>query len=1146
MTHPTHDPAPDAPSPAGPPANGPDADTPAAAAPAAHGPAATDPAAGATANPEPASEPAAPGPAVNGAASGDPATDGAPAAGPAASPATAGAAGADGPASTGPAAGGVPAKGRATAKSTATPPTGPVASGAAAGGAPADTGAMAGVPADRRASAGPTARGAAGDGPAADGAAVEGGGGDGAGGARSGAYAPAVDGPGPEPAPGTETAPGPRGARVPAPWVRTRVGTAPGAALALGVLVFVTAFLAAALPRAVDAYETGALRYAVRHAPAAGTVLELTAPQPGLGLPEAAREQALRAAPLAAVHARAAAALPAPLRAEPGQSAYGVRTTDPLAATDPWLPRPDAVPPRFTLAAPSGLAAHATVRTGRLPATTAPVTSGTRRLEAAVTTGTAAALRLRTGSVVHLVTGASGDDVLTVTVTGTVEPRTPEGSYWSATPLLRTAGLAAEKKGGTPAYHWEAALLLHPDAAPALLGTQAKPERYWQFAPATDGLTTRDTPAALRRIASLEGGPDLLRLRAVAGNTATLSTGLETVLAGHLTAREAVSGIVAPAAVGTAAVAAVVLAMAGSLTAARRRDELALLRARGASLTGIGTRLAGEAAVVAVPAAAAGLFAALLLTDGTGWLPATFAAAAVALLACAALPLPAVFRHRRPRAHGERDDLLTARPGRARTVAELTLLVLAAASLQALRGRDPAEAGGPLAAAAPVLVALTAALVLVRLYPVPLRWAARPARRLRGAVGFLALARAGRAPAAGVLPLLALLVALTTAALGGSVLAGVTDARDRAALLATGADVRVSTPGESRPLPAGTATAVGRVPGVREVTGVRIDRTATATADQKTTGRQTADRTTTGRHTTDQQTAGPSGDGPRALTLVGVEPAAYARLARRTGLGAFPATALGRSAGVLDAVASPGLAARLGGGPRRVATAGGDVTVRVVAVRPVTPAAPRGEFLLVDAAGLPGTGVTALLATGDPDPDALRAAAGGLPVRLRAAERAALTDTPLQRGAEGVYAAAVAAGAGYAAVALLLSLLRSAPDRTALLLRLRTLGLGARQGRALVLLEALPQTLLAAGGGVLTAWATVRLVAPGIDLTRLALAAAPALTPPPALPLRADAWALGLPAAGVVVLAALVAAAQSWRPGLRRTPSTTHGPGDTR
>ncbi|MFJ5553555.1 FtsX-like permease family protein [Streptomyces sp. NPDC093225] len=919
----------------------------------------------------------------------------------------------------------------------------------------------------------------------------------------------------------TAPAPRTRRTRTPAPWVRTRLRTSPAAALALAVLVLVTAFLAAALPRSVDAYETRALRHGIAHTPPAATVVELTAARPGLERPQADRERAVLPAPLAAVHTRALAALPAPLRADRAQSAYGVRTTEPLVGTDPWLPRPDVHPPTFTLAAQSGLAQHATVRSGRLPAAHGTVTAATRQVEAAASTDTAAALHLRPGSVVHL-TGRSGGEPLAVTITGIVTPVAPDGSYWSAVPELRTPGRAFRKSGVIPAPYWHGALLLAPDAAPVLLGTQGKPELYWHFAPATDGLTTRDTPALLSRIASLEGGPELLELRAVAGNTATVRTDLETVLTHQLTARRAIADLVAVAAVGTAAVAAVVLAMAGSLVAARRRDELALLRARGASLSGIGLRLLGESAVIALPAAALGLLAALLLVDGAARPTAVLAAVAVALLACAVLPLPAVLAHRRPRVHGERDDLATARPGRARTVAELTLLVLAAGALQALRGQAPG-AGGPSAAAAPVLVALAAALVLVRLYPLPLRWAARPARRLRGIIGFLALARAGRAPAAGVLPLLALLVALTTAALGGSVLAGVSHARERAALLAVGADVRITTPGELRPLPAGTPDAVRRVPGVREATTVRMDRAAAVPS--------------------------PGSGGRRTLTLVGVEPGPYARLAAHTGLGAFPATALGRSGGVLDAVASPGLADRLGPAPVRVTTSGGEVTVRVTAVREETPAVPRGEFLLVDTAGLPDTGATTLLATGaDADAAALRAAAGPLPVQLRSAARAPLTDTPLQQGAERVYAAAIAAGAGYAAVALLLALLRSAPERAALLLRLRTLGLTGRQGRALLLLEALPQTLLAAGGGVLTAWATIRLVGPGIDLTRLALTAAPgtpAAPPAPAV-LVADAGSLALPALGVVALTAGVAAAQAWWSDRRRTPSTKHGPGDTR
>lgn len=47
----------------------------------------------------------------------------------------------------------------------------------------------------------------------------------------------------------------PRAATACAPWVRTRLRTAPGAACAFALLVVVTAFLAAAFPRAVDNYE---------------------------------------------------------------------------------------------------------------------------------------------------------------------------------------------------------------------------------------------------------------------------------------------------------------------------------------------------------------------------------------------------------------------------------------------------------------------------------------------------------------------------------------------------------------------------------------------------------------------------------------------------------------------------------------------------------------------------------------------------------------------------------------------------------------------------------------------------------------------------------------------------------------------------
>jgi putative ABC transport system permease protein len=327
---------------------------------------------------------------------------------------------------------------------------------------------------------------------------------------------------------------------------------------------------------------------------------------------------------------------------------------------------------------------------------------------------------------------------------------------------------------------------------------------------------------------------------------------------------------------------------------------------------------------------------------------------------------------------------------------------------------------------------------------------------------------------------------------------------------------------------------VADVPGVQDVTAVQIEHALTLPA------RDQADRSA-----------------PLAVSLVGADPGAYARVARGLGLGAFPADALrtapaGGSGGepVLHAVASPGVAEELGKGTHRIDSIAGAFTVRIAAVRSRTPAVSSAEFLVVDGSQLTYRAPTALLATGAGiDGKALRAAVQGmdddLTVRLRTEARAAFTDSPLQSGAERIYAAAIAAGAGYAVLALLLSLMQAAPERATLLARLRTMGLTTRQGRQLLGLEALPQALLAAVGGVLVGWATIHLLAPGVDLVRLALAAAPGLAPVDSASLRADPWSLAVPAAAVVLLAGTVAAVQAWWAG-RRGSITELRAGDTR
>ncbi|MFH8256955.1 ABC transporter permease [Streptomyces roseolus] len=928
---------------------------------------------------------------------------------------------------------------------------------------------------------------------------------------------PAGESPGHRPAPAEK---GP--SRAVAPWVRTRLRAAPGAAAGLALLVLVTALLAAAVPRVIDAYETEGLRHGIRTASAPTSVLEITSL---LGVTETGGK--LRPASLEADQDTLRSLLPAPLRTVPEQSSYGLRTTQRVVGLDPWLPMPSKVPPQFTLASPSDLDAHATLREGRMPA------GDPERPEAVVTAETAEKLRIRAGSVVH-VPSVSGSPVA-FTVTGVVAPREPARPYWAVEPLLRTPLLARVPDPLQVKYQWQAALLVSPRSAPALLSTLGAPEVFWRFPPASGHLTAADGDPLAAALDSVAAGPTMVGIREVAGDDAWVSTGLDELVDAYRETRDVISPVVAVAVFGIGAVAVVVVAMTGGLFLSRRDAELTLLRARGASLPGIGLRLLGETAAVTAPAALLGLAAAVALVRGpdtpgapalTGsapLLPSVLGAALVALVAALVLPALAVLRHRRIRLHGAREDMVDAKPSRRRLVVELTALVLAAGAIGSLRLRGTSDSGDHLVSAAPVLVGVIAAFLLVRLQPLPLRRLARPARRMRGAVGPLAIARAGRASSTGVLPLLALVLALTTAAFGGSVLAGVAEARDRAALLSTGSDIRVEGTTEGVPVTPEVVEAVRGTKGVREAQPVQVEYGLELPSPIAT-------------------------DQPMSSALVAVDPAAYARLAARTDNGAFPAEllastgkggpeAVGDTDRVLPALASPDVAARLGGRAMLLNAAAGAFHVKVVAVRDSTPAVRGENFLVVNAADVTNRRTTVALAAGTADGPALRAAVAGkakdLAVTLRSETRGSYVDSPLQSGAEGLYAGAIGAGAAYAVVAVLLSLTRSGPERATLLARLRTMGLTRAQGRRLLGLEALPPAVFAALGGALAGWATVPLLAPGVDLHRLALAMAEGGAALGGTRLRADPWSLVLPAVAVVLLTGAAAGVQAWWTGRR-------------
>lgn len=899
-----------------------------------------------------------------------------------------------------------------------------------------------------------------------------------------------------------------RGAPVPAPWVRTRLRTSPARLLAPAVLVLVTAFLAAALPRAVEAYENRALRTSVERADLAQRSLLTTADVPN----RAAGDTVPSAAAMRATDRAVRAAADVPLERD---AVHGVRTTRPAVVLDAGLPPPSADLPQATLISQQqDLARHARLVTGRMPAAR-PAGDGAD-VEAAVTTRTAKVIRLRAGSTLRL---ASRNTEITVRISGIVQPRDPRTTYWRAESDLRRPGLRSTPSPAGPQYYWHIALFVD-EGARAFLPRLGGATAYWHHPVRVPDLAAHDVPRLRRALASLTSGTAAARIdeHAPVPQLRTQSGEFDGLLDAFEAERRAAEPLVLTASLGVGTVAVVVLALAAGLAAAARRDELALLRARGAGLAGLGLRLLGETTAVAVPAAAAGTLLALALVPAERRALSLGAGCAVALLAALALPLRAVAAHRVQRPPG-REDVATTRPSRRRTVIELTVLLLVVGALAALRSRGAEEADA-FTAAAPVLLAVAVALVLLRLHPLPLRLLARPAARLTGAVLHVGVIRAARAPAAAALALPAVVVALTVTSFGGSVLAGVEDARDHAARAGTGADARIDV---DQALPSGLAERIRQVPNVREVTAARIEQTMT------------------------------SGDS-LPFTLVAVDPAAYARLAARTGLDGgkpFPAAALRRSGEDVPAVVSPGLARALDRGwTSGVATDAGPTWLRAVAVRAETPAA-TGEFAVVsasrlavahpDAVGTRLLAPTALYVTGPGlDGDALRAAARDVEpdaaVTVRAEERARYDAAPLQAGARQVHLAAVAAGAAYSLLALLLALLRTAPERRTVLARLRTMGMSRRQAQGVALVETLPLLLTAAVGGALAGLVAVHLLRPDIDLTALAFTAAASTPEGAAAVLQPDPTALLVPAAGLLLPAIAALAIQTWLTG-RRAPA---------
>ncbi|MFE4515412.1 hypothetical protein ACFRMQ_14615 [Kitasatospora sp. NPDC056783] len=928
------------------------------------------------------------------------------------------------------------------------------------------------------------------------------------------------------PTPAPAPPPASPSAHRPAPWVRTRLRATPLAALLTALLALVTVFLAAAFPRLADRGADSALQEFARGLGVNVTSLEVTS---GVIRDESAAD-------LDTVQQRLGEQVGRQLPLARSGRDYGTRVKTERRMFNPGFTRfSEQAAPALSLAYLHGLEDRVTLTAGTWPGAVAPDGGP---LPIVLSEKAAEAINIKIGDVIE--SGTDGPLPLRSTVAGLYRVNDPQDPVWETLGCPTRACLSLK---GDDAW-LRTSGFVSGGSLSALAAWGSSGQNFWRL-PVDPGSLRADRLDGLRgTLGSFTSGPGLSALIDATLRADLHATSLMPDVLSRATARyQAAAPLGAVGPVGVAGIAVVVLCMAAALSTDRRTAEIRLLQARGGSRAGVLLRLLGEGVVTVVPAAVLGTALALVLLPTLRWGNSVLSALAVTLLAVLAFPLRATRLWARPRAAG----------GWRRAIGELTVLAVTAAAVAEVRRRGVGHAGSgvdPLLVAAPLLLAVSGGLVLARIEPVVVGWLAAVAGRGRGLVGFLGLVRAARdnsgrrRPSA--LPLLALLIAVTATGFGATVLDTVDHSRTRAARLDVGGDVSIGVPVYAT-LSEDFIRAAGELPGVRAATGAWIEDRATFIG---------GDRTTTD------------------AMLVVVEPKAYAEISRTAGVGGFDPAELAGAPGGRDApvpaLFSQNLADRLGKGAPQVRTPSGSMmTTSVAGTVAATPALPDpGKPFVVVPAGpaaehLPelkrATKVNKWFAVGDIDPDRVRVlllerglggrqlsgivkmvndeataagkASSGLPpgyvVHSSREKLAELAGDPVQRAAGRLFWYAGFAAAGFALLAVLLTLVRAAPDRTAVLARLRTMGLRRRQGLVLVIAEALPQTLAAAVGGGLVAVAAVVLLGGAIDLSALVGAPVAETLAPAVMPVL-------LPTAGLALVVCLGVVVETLAAGRRQ------------
>ena len=399
-----------------------------------------------------------------------------------------------------------------------------------------------------------------------------------------------------------------------------------------------------------------------------------------------------------------------------------------------------------------------------------------------------------------------------------------------------------------------------------------------------------------------------------------------------------------------------------------------------------------------------------------------------------------------------------------RIVLEAAVVLLAVLAVTTVRSRGAVIASGRTdwyAAVTPVLVALAAAVVALRVMPWPVAWLAGIAERGRGFVAFVGLTRAARTGAGAAVPLAALVVGATLVTLMATLTASVSEQRELAALRAVGADARV----DAARIDTADVAALAARPGVEAAIPAHVDAGATVSADGRVT----------------------------SVVVVAVDPARYAKLLEGTPLALTPpgAPVDGRLPVVLSggpAVGDFDLGLRgLSTPAHRVATVPGLQRAvsgqgRVVALVPLD--------ALVEA--LPTTQPNTVFLRASPEAQrALEATAardrsqlGGLVTGVTTVTGfgAGVADRALPSLVAATFLVGVLLAGVLSFLAVLLLLAATRPERSQLAIRLRTMGLPHGRERRLAWAEVLPLLAVGVVAGCLVGVLVPTALAAALDL----------------------------------------------------------------